>query len=377
MQVESKRIFSYIKRTFKSIFLGINVFMFMLLLSSFLAWSISPLRTTLFAYLGLGFPFILTGMVLLTVFWGVLLNWKMVLINIVMMLVCYKPILVYVPLHFKTTTIPEGSLKVLSYNVRGFDWEMDKKWDDDRPIIDYIISVDADIICMQEYMASTDDRYASSKNLQKALKKYPYYSVTPLRSIKGGYEYGLACFSKYPIKTIFEIPVTSETNGSALYKIDVNGKVITVINNHFESNRLTYEDKKMYKAFLKDQRGRGPNLNDVTLNIAQRLGTAYKRRAPQIDLVAKYIKEQKTDATVVCGDFNDTPISYSYNTISETLSDSYAETAFGPGITYNENLFLFRIDYIFHSKNMKAYNCTVDKVKYSDHYPVWTYLHLQ
>ena len=43
----------------------------------------------------------------------------------------------------------------------------------------------------------------------------------------------------------------------------------------------------------------------------------------------------------------------------------------------NENFFWFRIDNILHSANMKPINCTVDKVRYSDHYPLWCYLQLK
>ena len=56
------------------------------------------------------------------------------------------------------------------------------------------------------------------------------------------------------------------------------------------------------------------------------------------------------------------------------LTDAYASTGFGPGITYYEDFFLFRIDYIMHSKNLKSHKTTVERVKFSDHYPVLTYL---
>ncbi len=374
MQATGKKIFNYLRRTFKTIFLGINILTLLLLLSSFLAWSVSPAKVTIFAYLGLAFPFILVANIMFIIFWAVQLNWKMVIVDLLIMIACYRPIIIYFPLNFKNETPPENSIKVLSYNVMGFNWQLDKKWTKDNPMVQYLRSTDADIICMQEYMASTSDKHASTKNLQKALEKYPYYSVIPLRSIKGGFEYGLACFSKYPIKAILSIPVVSSDNGSALYQIDINGKTVSVINNHLESNRLTSADKQLYKDFLKQRGEDPPRLNDLTKNLEDKLGTAYKKRAPQVDLIAHYIEEQKTDAIIVCGDFNDCPISYSYKVISKNLMDAYAETGFGPGITYHENHFWFRIDFIMHSKNLKAYKFAIDKVKYSDHYPVSTYL---
>ena len=62
--------------------------------------------------------------------------------------------------------------------------------------------------------------------------------------------------------------------------------------------------------------------------------------------------------------------------MQDGLKDAYVTTGFGPGITYHEDLFLFRIDYILHSENMKAYRTRVDKIKHSDHYPVRTWIEL-
>lgn len=372
MPVTSKQLFNYLRRTFRSIVFGVNIFSLLLLLSSYLTWSVSPVSSTILPYLGLAFPFILTANLLMLVFWLITSNWKVVLLNAIILLICYVPITTYFPINIISASPPEGSIKILSYNVRGFNWELNKKWNNDMPMIQYLKSVDADIICMQEYVVSTSEKYASTRNLQKILKVYPYYSVIPLRPSNGRYEYGLACFSKYPIKSIESIPVESSDNGVAMYKIDVNGKLITVINNHLESNRLTSKDKKLYKDFLRARDSR--KLDEVTQNLESKLGVAFRKRAPQVDMVARYIAEQKTDAVIVCGDFNDSPISYSYNTIKNGLLDAYAETGFGPGITYHENHFWFRIDFIMHSKNLTAYKCTVDKVKFSDHYPIWSYL---
>ena len=93
--------------------------------------------------------------------------------------------------------------------------------------------------------------------------------------------------------------------------------------------------------------------------------------------VAEEIKKIDTDYVLVCGDFNDTPISYTHRTIQGPLQDAYAASGCGVGVTYNENFFWFRIDDILHSANMKPINCTVDKVRYSDHYPLWCYLQLK
>ena len=78
---------------------------------------------------------------------------------------------------------------------------------------------------------------------------------------------------------------------------------------------------------------------------------------------------------IVCGDFNDSPISYAHRVIGKGLKDAFVESGNGFGISYNQNHFYFRIDNILLSKNLKSYRCTVDNtIKSSDHYPIWCYV---
>ena len=81
--------------------------------------------------------------------------------------------------------------------------------------------------------------------------------------------------------------------------------------------------------------------------------------AKQAEAVSKEIKNAKGDYVLVCGDFNDTPISYAHRTIQGDLTDAFAESGRGMGITYNQNFFWFRIDNILHSPNMTSMNCSV------------------
>jgi endonuclease/exonuclease/phosphatase family metal-dependent hydrolase len=110
--------------------------------------------------------------------------------------------------------------------------------------------------------------------------------------------------------------------------------------------------------------------------MTKRLTPAYKARAVQAQILSQTIKENKNPYIIVCGDFNDTPISYARYKIKGNLRDAFVDSGFGLGITYNKYRFLFRIDYILHSSNIKSYNCTVGKLKDSDHYPLWCYLQL-
>lgn len=360
------------RNVIKHVIFGTNVIVIMLLLCSLFAWRVSPLKTNFFSYVGLAFGFVLFANVFYLVFWLFFSKWKLALVSLAALLICYKPISTFFPVHLFSPRAPEESIKILTYNVQGLGNEY-KKGTSEHPILDYIIKTDADIVCLQEYMVSkTGKSMITQRDVNRILNKYPYRSVTGLESSGKYHIFGLACFSKFPIKSTQEIVFESSFNGAATYTIDINGKDVTVVNVHLESNQISAADKRLYSDFL--QNNESVRLDDVTSNIRSRLGKAYRKRASQVEKIKRHMARISGEATILCGDFNDTPISFAYGKMTEGLRDAYAETATGPGITYNADFFLFRIDYILHSENLKAYRAKVDNVKYSDHYPLQAYL---
>ena len=359
------------KYLFHSVVLTINILWVLFFIASAYSDRVSPDDSLVFSYLGLAFPLFFIGTVGFVFYWLFFGNKKYLLVSVVALLFCWKPVSLYMPLHAKTEDVPqENTLKVLSYNVMSFAYRAHSA-EDPNPIIRYLAESDADIICLQEYMEFPQKEYLTRQKIFRELKAYPYRSI-----FKDGMKSGIAVFSKYPIQKSREVDYESQANRSSLHVIQVNGKTITLINNHLESFKLTSEDRSHYTDFLKSMNRN--NFNDLKGTIRQKLGAAFRARAPQAEKVAEEIRNAKTDYVVVCGDFNDTPISYTHHTIQgKNLLDAFAESGFGLGISYNENMFWFRIDNILCSPNIKPYNCTVEKIKYSDHYPIWTYLELK
>lgn len=211
-----------------------------------------------------------------------------------------------------------------------------------------------------------------SKNVEEELAAYPYHHIQIVGSGRG-HTNRIACYSKYPILSARLLNYKSEYNGSVIYELKMGEDTVTLINNHLESNKLTKEDKVVYESMLKS-----PQTDKVKTGarmLLKKLAEASAIRAPQADSIAKEILHSKSPYIIVCGDFNDSPISYSHRIIGQNLNDTYTESGCGPGISYNQNKFYFRIDNIMASKNFKSYNCTVDRsIKESDHYPIWCYL---
>ena len=338
--------------------LAVNaLFVGMLILSAYSPY-LQPKIHPIASCLGLAFPIFLAVNICFTLFW-VIISYRYALLPVIGFLVCIPQIRTYIPINSTVETIPDGSIKFLSYNVMGFN-NLEKK-EGKNPILSYLADSEADIICLQEYNSTKNKKYLTDEDIRKALKAYPYCSIhNPER---GGSQ--LACFSKFPILSARPIKYESTYNGSMQYTLKVNEDTITLINNHLESNKLTKEDKVIYEDMIKD-----PNAKKVKTGLRQlikKLAEASAIRSSQADSVAVAIANSKYPTIITCGDFNDASISYTHRILTQQLDDAFTQSGRGLGISYNLNILI--------SPNQKAYNCTVDRsIKDSDHYPIWCYI---
>lgn len=379
MSIKSKYLALKVSRGFKYIIFATNVVAIVLLLLSTRAQTIPPSQWVIVSLLGMGFPILLFINIIYLLFWTIFLQWKYILVSLIGIACCWGSISTYIPVHTPTEQLPEGCLKFMTYNVRGFNW-LTGDTARTNPILTYIANSGADIICMQEFAVEErkrKDKIISLAEFDDIMEAYPYRTVIRLGNTDDSTIYGLACYSKYPIMRVARVPIESDFNGSAMYEIKIGWKTITIVNNHLESNHITEEDKVLYKELVVNRSRE--KLDEVAQNMVQRLDVAFKAREIQANTIASAIAKQReeSNAIVICGDFNDPPISYAYRTIRGKMADSFAENGRGMGITYHENGFLFRIDYIMHTRNIYSYNSYVDRVKYSDHYPLYSYLYVR
>ena len=378
MRAENKKMKWYtpFKLLFHSFFASLSIILVLLLIASAYSDIISPEKQILFAYLGLAFPLLLFANICFLAYWLLTKKWLLVLMLVATFTICWRPFSVFCPLHLETQIqSQEDIIKVLSYNVMSFAYKNHTEKAPNK-IIQYIAESDADIVCLQEYMVSSRENLMSSGDVARALPMYPYIAEIIFSSPENSrYKYGLAVLSKFPITSSRRIPFPSVYNGSSIHEINVHGKKVVVVNNHLESFKLTAEDRSKYSDMITHINLE--SFDDLRGSIQQKLGQAFRVRAKQAEAIASEIQKANGYYTIVCGDFNDTPISYARRTIQGSLDDAYVKSGFGMGISYNQNFFLFRIDHILHSSSMEAYNCRVDtRVKMSDHYPIYCYLKL-
>jgi endonuclease/exonuclease/phosphatase family metal-dependent hydrolase len=365
-----------LKKIIRQILTIIAVFGLVILLIAAFSDRISPLTNVYVAYFGLFFPFILAFNVLFLFVWLIAKEWKRSLLTVLVLLLSWSSIHTYFSFHRKTKEIPEDCIKILTYNVMRFERLRKHTKESPNPILQYVIEQDPDIVCFQEFgTAKSGKKELLLTDILSALKNYPYHHIESLKFPYDSYTFGLAIFSKFPVLSTRKLPINSEYNGSFVTELDIRGKKLTLINNHLESNKISADERSDYYNLTRDPDTQ--KLETFTHTMFQRLTPAYKLRAVQADMIAGVVRESKNPYIIVCGDFNDTPVSYARHKIKGELLDAFVESGSGMGISFNRHRFLFRIDYILYSKNIKSYNCTVGKLKNSDHYPVWTYLHLE
>lgn len=318
--------------------------------------------------LGLVFPLFLAAVLGFFLLWLVVRR-RYALLSLAGLLVCFPQIRTYIPVNPVSGEIPEGSVKLLSYNVMGFNAH--EKKDGRNPVLSYLADSGADIICLQEYSVSGSAKQLTEKDVLTALKDYPYRSIH--RAGSGGTS-SLACFSKFPILSERPVGYESVSNGSMVYTLKMGADTLTLINNHLESNKLTKEDRGLYEDMIDD-----PDARKVKTRLRQfvrKFAEATSIRSVQADSVAGVIAGSRYSSIIACGDFNDVSISYVHRALTRRLNDAFTESGNGLGISYNQNKFYFRIDNILVSPDLKPYRCTVDdSIKDSDHYPIWCYLH--
>lgn len=347
--------------------LAVNLFAVLLLIGCAYTPLLPPESVPLLSLAGLAFPFVLVANILFIPLW-LLLHRRYAWLPIIACLVCLPQIRAFFPVNFGRQKAPEESIKLLSYNILSSNLTHATA-NRDNPLIAYIEASDADVICLQEFPFSVLKNNAKAKNL---LADYPYRSYN--LSKDGEKEARtLACLSKFPILSVERLDLNSASNGAAKYRILHGKDTLVIYNCHLQSYRLNPDNKSTYEELLANPKGNFKTENTKTL--VKKLRDATVERAAQIDIIVADMQRETSPYVIACGDFNDSPISYTRHRIARVLDDAFVNSGNGLGISYNRNKMYYRIDHILHSEDFESYACKVDRsVKISDHYPISCYL---
>lgn len=262
---------------------------------------------------------------------------------------------------------------VVTYNVRGMIQEVDHDAgtfvSSMEDIVSVVDSLRPGILCMQEFQSTRD--YPRSR-FEAELPLLPYKRVRYNIGGEGDLGWGVAIYSRYPILNSGHIDFEGTSNSIIWADIAANRDTVRVFNAHLQTTSITASDHEFIvnMEFVTDS-----TRSSKMKHMVGKLSNNYIIRAGQAEKLAQSITESPYPV-VVCGDFNDTPMSYAYRKINKRLRDSFSEAGSGYGHTYRGFFNLLRIDYVMHSKSIECVDYFSPSFDYSDHNPVTVKLKL-
>lgn len=351
------------RKAVKRLFYNISIFCTLIIsiacVSGAFAAYISPDQNIVLPFIGLILPVIIFINIFLFIYWA--LRWRVWALVALLAIVSNYGYLSRI-LHFGTTESLISTERVITmgtYNVASFNLETTGFYC--KSISEFMNSQEVDILCMQEFYMSRDFNEDSTI---VAFDAWPYYSIPLPPDDKK--ILNVALFSKYPILSTQLITHPDSKNCSMICDLDINGTTVRVFNNHLQTTDV-YSTRPQLAKEIESKNMNG--IEHATYLLAKELKINYIKRAEQANEMAGFI-EQSPYPTIVCGDFNSPPSSYTYRTMRGKLNDGFQLCGSGYMYTYRYFKHLLRIDYIFVSNDFTGMKYYSPKLEYSDHNPV-------
>lgn len=359
----------------------LNIVALVVLLASCMATYIEPQKYWQLAFIGFAFPVVLVINVFFLLLWIVKQD-AFGLISIIAIALTYAYIQSSFAVNFIEENEEEG-IKLMTWNVKNFDlynWSNQKRTR--AEMLQVIKNENPDILCMQEFYS--DSKHLNNEKYFCDTLRYAYHYFQPTTSIDAKYKskrwekklpndsihrkWGVAIFSKHKIVSTGRIDFENSKNNDCIYAdLEINEKALRIYSVHFQSIYLGRSDYAVLDSLEESQRTQWSSLK----NILRKMKWAYTKRAQQANAVAESINEF-SGTKILCGDFNDVPVSYTHATAKGKLKDAFVEKGKGFGTTYANRFSIFRIDYALFDAQIKINSYKTIRKELSDHYPVVT-----
>ena len=362
-----------IRKTARSIIVTLNILAGLCFLFSCYGNSIFNGK---FWFLGLlssaGFYLLIINLLFL-VFW-LFIKPVRSLFSFIVLIICWSPIKEIFPLHVKNEFLfnkKNSIIRVMSWNVELFNILEYKSHPEKKvQMFELINQINPDVVCFQEMVAG-DSLSKCINNIAEfpnkiGLKNF-YYSFNPMFDFDTKHHFGIIIFSKYPIIKKETVTLNPYNYNSTFQYIDIvkNNDTFRVVNIHLQTLRLS-EHNRIYlnHPSMSDE-------NDIieSKNILSKYKIGIVNRHMQSDFIKKNLSESPYPV-ILCGDFNDVPNSYAYNTIGEGMLNAFTEKGFGVGATFDGISPALRIDNIFVDKHFEVLQYKRIEKKLSDHFPI-------
>jgi endonuclease/exonuclease/phosphatase family metal-dependent hydrolase len=295
-------------------------------------------------FLGLMAPYLVAIEILLLMLWliakpifslfpflSLVIGWKIILV-----LFAWHP---GIPFAKKKK---DNTLRVISWNVKGFNGNTPATNLKLRTqeIAYSIQKWEPDIVCLQEYNTNERPNDIANHSLYFT-KKLPYYFFSKdFQTIEKDYYAGCIVFSKYKIINAERVGFLNQESllSVTILKGDDTIQVFTthLASYRFKQNDFEAIDDPAFSSQLALTANRG---------VLRKMRNSFVERAVQAEIVQHHLSKSSYPS-IITGDFNDVPSSYTYHIIKGNWQDAFLEKGFGIGATFLGISPTLRIDYI-------------------------------
>lgn len=322
--------------------------------------NVSPVDSVIMPLLGLAVPVLLVCNLIVALCWGLARKcWAFV--PLIAFLCNWNYLTSVFQFHTSTEKVPTGKyLKIATYNVQNFGNEITGY--SCKEIAKFMQQEHVDVLCFQEF---GDNQYFSTDSIRKALAHWQYALIPTEDSIGGVLP--IAVFSRYPLVHERFISYPQSANCSMMCDVVIGADTIRLLNNHLQTTSVSQKRRKWERelAATSDTRREA----QVARDAAETLHENFVKRANQTYIIS-YFAKTSPHPVLVCGDFNSIPSSYTYHHLNSFLKDGFRTAGKGYLYTYRYAKRMLRIDYIFHSPDLKGVSYYSPTQEFcSDHNP--------
>ncbi len=336
-------------------FKAFNFTLIIITLVGYLSHYISPADFWLPNIIGIGFPVLLLLNVLFIFYW-ILKKSHLAIYSILTLVVGWSIIKATIGLECKSYK-SKDCITIMNYNINGLSLlQFKDRTEGIESFNKFLNKENPDIICFQEF---TNSR----KGLEYHVGTIKY--LANMNYLTRSDDNSTVVISKFPITNTGNVPFENGngSNGCSYMDIKIKNKTLRLYNLHLESNRVSGRAKDI----ASDRKINKQKLFDLK-SILGSIKKFSSIRSKQTDQVANKVFKEKLP-TIVCGDFNEPPLSYTYSKFTKKFKDAFSNCGCGFGTTYAGNIPGLKIDHVFYNEQVQMLSTNILKVPYSDHNP--------
>lgn len=353
---------SWIRRTSKTLVVLFNALIGLVFLIGCLSPYINPSKWWLHGFIALIIPYLIVVLILLLIFWLITRPiWA--LLPFIILLIGWQQIAVVFAWSGQASFSKrkaENNIRIVDWNVQSFNGltnNVDAKKLVRNEVAASILKINPDIICLQEFNTA-----ATENNINLFTASHPnYYFSEDHKGNAADYKSGCIIFSKYPIIHTGKIDFPSEE--SLIYADLLKGTdTIRIFTTHLQSFKFKKKDYADIERIKESDKSAIP----ASKGIIRKMKAAYQKRGIQANMVKEELAKSPYPS-LICGDFNDVPNSYTYFTIKGSRQDAFLRKNFGIGRSFISLAPTLRIDYILPDEKFEVKQFDMIDESLSDH----------